>query len=83
MGRFFFRILASIAELERDIIRERTIAGINAARARGRNGGRPSVDKKKLQLAIKMYKSKDYSINQIVQATGISQATLYRRLNEF
>jgi DNA invertase Pin-like site-specific DNA recombinase len=82
LGRFFFRIMASIAELERDIISERTKSGLSAARARGRNGGRPAADKKKIQLALKMYNSKDYSISQIVQATGISQATLYRRLNE-
>lgn len=80
MGRFFFRVMASIAELERDIISERTKSGLAAARARGRNGGRPKADKKKVELAIKMYKSKDYSISQIVQATGISQATLYREL---
>lgn len=82
LGRFFFRIMASIAELERDIISERTKAGLSAARARGRNGGRPTADKKKVQLAFKMYESKDYSISQIVQAAGISQATLYRKLNE-
>jgi DNA invertase Pin-like site-specific DNA recombinase len=53
MGRFFFRMLASIAELERDIISERTKDGLTAARARGRNGGRPKVDLKKIELAIK------------------------------
>ncbi|MEH7126030.1 recombinase family protein [Bacillus sp. JJ1773] len=78
LGRFFFRIMASIAELERDIISERTRAGLSAARARGRNGGRPTVDKKKVQLALKMYHSNEYSIKQILQATRISQATLYR-----
>lgn len=82
MGRFYFRVMASLAELERDIISERTKAGLDAARSRGRNGGRPSANQKKVHLAIKMYKSKDYSISQIVQATGISQATLYRKLNE-
>lgn len=82
MGRFFFRIMASIAELERDIISERTKAGLSAARARGRNGGRPAANEKKVKLAIKMYNSKDYSINQIVEATGISQSTLYRKLRE-
>lgn len=80
MGRFFFRVMASIAELERDIISERTKSGLAAARARGRNGGRPKVDKKKVELAIKMYKSKEYSISQICQATGISQSTLYRKI---
>lgn len=80
MGRFFFRIMASIAELERDIIVERTKAGLSAARARGKKGGRPKVDTKKLQLALKMYQSKQYSISEIVAATGVSQATLYRNL---
>jgi DNA invertase Pin-like site-specific DNA recombinase len=78
MGRFFFRILASIAELERDIISERTKAGLSSARARGRNGGRPKVSQKKIDLALKMYYSKQYSIREIVNASGISQATLYR-----
>ncbi|PGA43609.1 recombinase family protein [Bacillus toyonensis] len=78
MGRFFFRMLASIAELERDIISERTKDGLTAARARGRNGGRPKVEEKKIELAIKMYESKDYSLSQIKTATGIGPTTLYR-----
>lgn len=81
-GRFFFRMMASIAELERDIIVERTKDGLKAARARGRKGGRPTVDKKKLATAIKMYESKDYSISEIVKATGISQASIYRYKNK-
>lgn len=79
-GRFFFRMLASLAELERDIISERTKAGLQSARARGRKGGRPKIDDKKIKLAVKMYRSKQYSIKEIVAATGISQATLYRNL---
>ncbi|MGH0590405.1 recombinase family protein [Bacillus mycoides] len=84
MGRFFFRMLASIAELERDIISERTKDGLTAARARGRNGGRPKVDLKKIELAIKMYESKDYSLSQIQikTATGIGATTLYRYLEK-
>lgn len=82
MGRFFFRMLASIAELERDIISERTKDGLTAARARGRNGGRPKVDLKKIELAIKMYASKDYSLSQIKTATGIGATTLYRYLEK-
>jgi DNA invertase Pin-like site-specific DNA recombinase len=81
MGRFFFRILASIAELERDIISYRTKDGLESARARGRIGGRPKVQGKKLDIALKMYKSKQYSIREILDATGISQATLYRNLS--
>lgn len=81
-GKFFFRMMASIAELERDIISERTKAGLESARARGRKGGRPKAPKKALQTALKMYHSKDYSISEIVKATGISQATLYRALKQ-
>jgi DNA invertase Pin-like site-specific DNA recombinase len=80
LGRFFFRILASIAELEKDIISERTKAGLSSARARGRKGGRPKVSNKKIELALKMYGSKQYSISEIVKAAGISQATLYRNI---
>jgi DNA invertase Pin-like site-specific DNA recombinase len=82
MGRFFFRILASIAELERDIVSERTKAGLTSARARGRNGGRPKVSQKKIDLALKMYNSRHYSIREIVNASGVSQATLYRSIQK-
>lgn len=81
-GRFFFRMMASLAELERDIISERTKAGLQSARARGRKGGRPKVPKKSLETALKMYHSKNHSISEIVKATGVSQATLYRNLNK-
>jgi len=81
MGKFFFRMMASIAELERDIISDRTKAGLEAARARGRVGGRPSKKKEKIETAFKMYDSKDFSIEQILEATGLSRTTLYRYLN--
>lgn len=82
MGRFFFRMLASIAELERDIISERTRDGLKAARARGRKGGRPKVESKKIDLALKMYVSRDYSLSQIKEATNVGPTTLYRYLEK-
>ena len=82
MGKFMFKIMASIAELDRDIISERTRTGLEAARARGRNGGRPKKSKKKLDMAFRMYDSKEYSIKEISEATGIGKTTLYRYLNE-
>jgi DNA invertase Pin-like site-specific DNA recombinase len=82
MGRFFFRVMASVAELERDILSERTKAGLESARARGRNGGRPKVDLKNIERAIKMYNSKDYSISEILKSTGISKTTLYRYIEQ-
>ncbi|WP_319003648.1 recombinase family protein [Sutcliffiella horikoshii] len=60
MGRFFFRTMASIAELERDIISERTKSGLQSARMRGRNGGRPFKDPKLVERALKLHSSKQY-----------------------
>ncbi|MCP3764119.1 recombinase family protein [Domibacillus sp. A3M-37] len=80
-GRLFFTIMAGLAEMERDLIVERTKAGLEAARARGRLGGRPRVDQGQIDLAIKMYKSKDYTFKDIKRATGIGSSTLYRYLN--
>jgi DNA invertase Pin-like site-specific DNA recombinase len=81
MGRFFFRVMASLAELERDITIERTKSGLEAARARGKKGGRPSKASQSIELALKMYDSKEYSINQILDASKLSKTTLYRYLN--
>ncbi len=80
MGRFYFKLMASIAELERDIIAERTKDGLKAARARGHSGGRPRADEAKVETARKMHESGDFTIEEICQATGISKSTLYRYL---
>lgn len=82
VGRFFFRTMASIAELERDIIVERTQAGLKAARARGRVGGRPSTPKKDVERALKLYDSNEYSVPEIVELTNVSKPTLYRALKK-
>ncbi|HHY22553.1 MAG TPA: recombinase family protein [Bacilli bacterium] len=81
MGKAMFRMLSVLAELERDMIRERTNAGLEAARARGRKGGRPRKNKKKVEQALKMYYTKQFTINDIVEATGVSSSTLYRELS--
>lgn len=81
MGRFFFRVMASLAELERDIIIERTHSGLQAARARGKKGGRPKKDVLSIELALKMYDSKEYSIPQILEASKLGKTTFYRYLN--
>lgn len=82
VGRFFFRTMASIAELERDIIADRTQAGLKSARARGRVGGRPETPKKDLEKALKLYDSNEYSVPEIVEMTGISKATIYRAIKK-
>jgi DNA invertase Pin-like site-specific DNA recombinase len=78
-GKLIFHIFGALAEFERDIIRERTQAGLNAARARGRKGGRPkALSPKKVQIARALYKDKTNTIDEICRALNISRATLYR-----
>nr|WP_255357583.1 helix-turn-helix domain-containing protein [Fictibacillus sp. FJAT-27399] len=57
-------------------------SGLEAARARGRKGGRPPKEVKRVELAISLYDSKRYSINQIKEMTGVSRSTLYRYLEK-
>jgi DNA invertase Pin-like site-specific DNA recombinase len=81
-GKLVFHLFGSLAEFERDLIRERTNAGLAAARARGRLGGRPKklADPKKLALARQLYESGQTDIATICQTLGISRATLYRAI---
>jgi DNA invertase Pin-like site-specific DNA recombinase len=81
-GKLIFHIFAALAEFERDVIRERTRAGLQAARARGRQGGRPRLlaGAKKLAMVQAMYDDKSNTIDDICQALHISRATLYRYL---
>ncbi|MFP7225234.1 recombinase family protein [Priestia filamentosa] len=81
-GKAMFGMLSVLAEFERDIIRERTMAGLKAARARGRKGGRPRVDRKKLRQAIALYYSRRMSVREIQEVTSISRATLYREIKK-
>jgi len=82
MGKLVFTIFSGLAQFERDIISERTKSGLDAARARGRKGGRPKKDQSKLGMAFRMYDSKEYSIQEILDAVGISRATFYRYLSK-
>ena len=78
-GKLIFHIFGALAEFERDIIRERTQAGLQAARARGRNGGRPkSLTGKKVAMVQELYQNKQNSIADICKGLNISRATLYR-----
>ena len=77
-GKLMFTIFAGISQFERDLISQRTLEGLAAARARGRNGGRPEKDEKAITLALKMYQEKMYSISEITKATGVSKTTIYR-----
>ncbi|MFZ0549136.1 MAG: recombinase family protein [Candidatus Promineifilaceae bacterium] len=83
-GKFTFHIFAALAEFERDIIRERTMAGLAAARARGRKGGRPKGLSKKAQhtaiIAERLYEEGELSIKEICEQLSISKMTLYNYL---
>lgn len=80
-GVFIFNIFASFAQFERELTRQRVKNGLEAARARGRKGGRPSVPADKADLAVRMYKSKSCPIADIVKATGLGRSTIYRLVN--
>jgi DNA invertase Pin-like site-specific DNA recombinase len=78
-GKLIFHIFGALAEFERNLIRERTTAGLSAARARGRKGGRPkALRDKRVSIAQALYNNKQNSIAEICQTLKISRATLYR-----
>ncbi len=78
-GKLIFHIFAALAEFERDIIRERTQAGLVAARARGRQGGRPrGRDERKRAAAIALSQDRRRPVTQICQMLGISRTSFYR-----
>ena len=80
-GKLIFHVFGALAEFERDLIRERTKAGLEAARARGRLGGRPlKLDAKKQLVLRSMYSNKSNSLAIICNNLQISKATLYRYL---
>src|SRR5919199_3095295 len=81
-GKLVFHIFGALAEFERELIRERTRAGLAAARARGRQGGRPKKldSAKKVAMAQALYDQGSHSIQDICLMLGISRATLYRAI---
>jgi DNA invertase Pin-like site-specific DNA recombinase len=80
-GRLIFHIFGALAEFERDLLRERTQAGLTAARARGRHGGRRTVmSPEKLAVARQMYASREHTVAAIARTLGVSRATIYRSL---
>lgn len=81
-GKFIYTIFAGFAQFERDLNSIRTKDGLEAARARGRFGGRPPMNKDKIEMALKMYESKDFTLEEIRRATGMSKTTIYRYIND-
>jgi DNA invertase Pin-like site-specific DNA recombinase len=82
-GKLIFHIFGALAEFERELIRERTQAGLAAARARGRHGGRPLVmSPDKVATARQMYESKEFTIEAVAQVLGVSRTSIYRHLTD-
>ena len=83
-GRLVFHIFAALAEFERNLIRERTQAGLAAARARGRMGGRAkSLPPSQRQRAVALYHQKELTVREICALFGISKPTLYSYIREY
>ena len=81
-GKLIFHLMGALAEFERDLIRERTNAGLAAARARGRVGGRPRrVSDGKVALAQHLYQDPNHSVAEICSMLGISRSTFFRYIN--
>src|SRR5258708_5246551 len=83
-GKLIFHMMGALAEFERDLIRERTNAGLEAARARGRKGGRPKVLRTpaKVAMVLSAYHDKKHSIDEICRTFGVSRSTLFRYVRE-
>lgn len=78
-GKLIFHIFGVLSEFERNLIRERTQASLQAARASGRKGGRPkSLNSDKQALAVKLYDEKQHTVDKICEMMGISKPTLYK-----
>lgn len=80
-GKFFFTMMAAFGELERDMLQERTFAGLAAAREQGRIGGRPSVMSSDTLAAARARQANGETPTQIAKALGIPRATVYRHLH--
>ena len=82
-GKLVFHIFAALAEFERELIVERTNAGLKAARERGRKGGRVrKFGDDKVAIAKKMYASKEYTVQEIATTLGVSRGTIYNYLGD-
>jgi len=81
-GKLMFTIFAGLSQFEADLIAQRTREGLEAARQRGRLGGRPKVDTGQVEKALKLYHTQKYTLREIEDLTGIKKSTLYRSLDK-
>jgi DNA invertase Pin-like site-specific DNA recombinase len=81
-GKLMMTVFQAFSQFERDIIVERTIEGLNAARARGRYGGRPKVDQEKIVKAVTLHHTEGYSVKKLCEMFQLKPSTLYRYLQK-
>ena len=81
-GKFVVTMFIAMAQLERDVLIMRTKAGLEAARQRGRVGGRPKISSEKVEYALLLHKQGNRSVKYICEKTGLSRSTFYRIINE-
>ena len=78
-----FHVFGALSEFERNLIKERTRAGLEAARSRGRQGGRPEkLTSEQKELVKTLYANKSYSIQAICKMVGVGKTTLYKYINQ-
>ncbi len=82
MGKMFFTMMSAFAELEANLMSERTKKGLESARARGRNGGRPGITEDKKAMIRSLYETQQYTGSKIAEMAGVSRATVYKVVNE-
>lgn len=80
-GRLAVGLFQLVNEFEVELTRQRVTEGLTSARARGRVGGRPKIESKKIDRALSLYDTKQYTIKEIKEMTGVSSRTLYRYIN--
>ena len=81
-GKLLFTLMSALAQFERDVLADRTRAGLAAARARGRKGGRKPIDSDSVRKAVKLYNTGQYTVSEITELTGVRKTTLYKNLHE-
>jgi DNA invertase Pin-like site-specific DNA recombinase len=81
VGQFFFHVMSALAEMERDLVRERTGAGLAAAKARGRAGGRPpKLSRQQITQACRLLTDAQTSVGEVATSLGVARSTLYRAI---
>ncbi len=82
MGKMFFTMMSAFAELEANLLSERTRKGLEAARSRGRYGGRKPMNEEKRAYIKSLYESKQYTLKEIERMAGVSKPTIYRVIKQ-